>query len=139
MEDKTLNEITVCSADELTNGKRKVIQFNNTSVVVVNSDNNLYAFRNYCPHQGAPLEFGSISGAMESSEPHKYKYGCHNQVVRCPLHGWAFDMKDGHSLFNSKVKIKTFEVKEREGIIILLVKGKPEKITVSDVLTTTCG
>ncbi|MEH7380486.1 Rieske (2Fe-2S) protein [Bacillus sp. JJ1533] len=138
MSTKTLNEVKVCRTEELTNGQRKIVTVDNMSIAIVNSDNRLYAFRNSCPHQGAPLEFGSISGAMDSSEPHKYEYGCHNEVIRCPLHGWAFDMKNGHSLFTSKVKIKTFEVKEEEGFIILMVKGNPEKITVSDVFVSCC-
>lgn len=129
-----LNEVKVCKTEELANGKRKIVTLDNMSIVVVNSDGQLHAFRNSCPHQGAPLEFGTISGAMGYSEPHEYEYGCHNEVLRCPLHGWAFNMNDGKSLFNAKIKIKTFEVREQDGFIILLVKGKTDNITVSDVL-----
>jgi nitrite reductase/ring-hydroxylating ferredoxin subunit len=129
----TLNQIIVCSAAELMPGGRKVVAIDNNIIVVVNSDNKLYGFQSRCPHQGAPLEFSSISGAMEESAPHQYVYGCHNQVVRCPLHGWGFDMATGQSLFSSKVKIKTYEVKEVNESIVLYVSRKPNKVSVTDL------
>ncbi|MEH6907638.1 Rieske (2Fe-2S) protein [Neobacillus drentensis] len=129
----TLTQIMVCSATELTPGKRKVVTIDNQVIVVVNSHETLYAFQSRCPHQGAPLEFGSISGAMKDSDPHQYEYGCHNQVIRCPLHGWGFDMETGQSLFSSKVKIKTYEVKEENESIVLYVNRKPTKVSVTDL------
>lgn len=132
MTTKTKNEIIVCKVEELANGQRKIVSTDRMKIVVVKMNNQLYAFNNMCPHQGAPLAFGSISGAMEKTEPQMYKYGCHNEVVRCPLHGWAFDMKTGESLFSKKVKIKTFDVREENGNIILTLKGKNNNVTISD-------
>ena len=39
------------------------------------SDGSIFAMRDICPHQGAPLSFGRFDG---------------NQVS-CPFHGWKFD------------------------------------------------
>ncbi|ARJ39599.1 2Fe-2S ferredoxin [Sporosarcina sp. P21c] len=133
---KPKNEIVVCKAEELPNGKRKMVTIKNMSIVVVNVGGKLQAFNSMCPHQGAPLEFGSISGVMEASDPQQYKYGCHDKFVKCPLHGWAFDMDTGKSLFSDKVKIKTFSVREEEGYILLSAKGKQEDVVISDVQHT---
>jgi nitrite reductase/ring-hydroxylating ferredoxin subunit len=54
-------------------------------------------------------------------------------VIRCPLHGWGFDMETGQSLFSSKVKIKTYEVKEENESIVLYVNRKPTKVSVTDL------
>jgi nitrite reductase (NADH) small subunit len=138
MTTKTANEVVVCKADELTNGQRKIVTIKNMSIVVLNNDGKLQAFNSMCPHQGAPLEFGSISGAMQSSDPQTYEYGCHNEIVRCPLHGWAFDMETGHSLFSEKIKIRTYKVREENGVILLAAKGKQDDVTVSEV-PAACG
>lgn len=135
---KPMNEIVVCKSEELPSGKRKVVTIKNMSIVVVNVEGKLQAFNSMCPHQGAPLEFGSIAGAMEASDPQKYQYGCHNKIVKCPLHGWAFDMETGKSLFSDKVKIKTYKVREESGYILLSTKGKQEDATISEVAHT-CG
>jgi len=130
---KTANEIVVCKAEELPNGMRKVVTLKNMSIVVLNVEGKLHAFNSVCPHQGAPLEFGSVSGAMMTSDPQQYEYGCHNQIVKCPLHGWAFDMETGKSLFSEKIKIKTYKVREENGNILLTSKGKQEDVLVSEV------
>ncbi|PIC63493.1 2Fe-2S ferredoxin [Sporosarcina sp. P13] len=135
---KPKNEIVVCKAEELPSGKRKIVTIKNMTIVVVNVEGKLRAFNNMCPHQGAPLEFGSISGIMEASDPQQYKYGCHDNYVKCPLHGWAFDIETGKSLFSEKVKIKTFEVREEGGYILLSAKGKQEDAVISDV-NHVCG
>lgn len=135
---KTANEIVVCKVDELSNGQRKLVTIKNLSIVVLNNDGKYQAFNSMCPHQGAPLEFGSISGAMHATDTLNYEYGCHNEIVRCPLHGWGFDMETGHSLFSEKVKIKTYKVREENGVILLSVKGKNEDFNVSDV-PVACG
>ena len=135
---KTTNEVVVCKAKELVNGQRKVVTVKHMTIVVLRVDEKLYAFNGMCPHQGAPLEFGSTSGAMQPTEPHHYKYGCHNEIIRCPLHGWAFNMETGHSLFNEKIKIRKYKVREENGLVLLSVKEKQENITVSDVSVVCC-
>lgn len=132
------NEVVVCKADELNNGKRKLVAIRRMNIVVLKSNDKLYAFNNMCPHQGAPLEFGSISGAMQSSDAHQYEYGCHNEIVRCPLHGWGFNMETGQSLFSDKLKIRAYKVREENGVILLSVKGNLENVRVTDVQEV-CG
>lgn len=138
MSTHTLYPVQICPAEELSSGGKKIVEIGSLSIVVTNADNHLYAYLNMCPHQGAPLETGSISGAMASPEPHQYEYTCHNQIVRCPLHGWGFDMKTGESLFDPKVKIKTFEVAEENGMIVLYMKRNPSEINVRDLALTCC-
>lgn len=128
------NEVVVCRADELANGRRKLVSIRRLSIVVLKSDDRLYAFNSLCPHQGAPLEFGSVSGTMMPSAAHEYEYGCHNEIVRCPLHGWGFSMETGHSTFSDKLKIRVYNVREENGLVLLSVNGKQEDIKVTDVL-----
>jgi len=56
-----------------------------------------------------------LSNALE------YNDGRDQEIVRCPWHGWEFDIKTGISLFSDKVRTKKFEVvveDEKVGIVI---------------------
>ncbi len=48
-------------------------------ILLVQWQGKVYGYRNYCPHQGAPLHHGSL----------------HNGAIRCPLHGLEYRLDDG--------------------------------------------
>ena len=70
----------------------------------------LYAVRNVCPHQGAPLCRGTVSGTMLPSAPQEYVYGMEDRILRCPWHGWEFHLDTGESLTNAKRRVRTYPV-----------------------------
>ena len=101
----------VCKISELPPGARKIIEVEGRSIGVFNIKNSLYAVRNSCPHQGAPLCLGKVKGTMKSSKPHTYNYVMDEQVLVCPWHCWEFDITNGRSVFNPhKMRVKTYEV-----------------------------
>jgi nitrite reductase/ring-hydroxylating ferredoxin subunit len=117
----------------LKSGQRKLVTLDEAEIAIVNVDEKLYAFRNSCPHQGVPMVYGSITGTMLPSDPHIYQYGCENEIVKCPLHGWEFELKTGKSVFApNQVSIRTYDVREEEGVIVLYVKRKPKNIKIKD-------
>jgi nitrite reductase/ring-hydroxylating ferredoxin subunit len=101
----------VCKISELPPGARKIIEVEGRSIGVFNIKNSLYAVRNSCPHQGAPLCLGKVKGTMKSSKPHTYNYVMDEQVLVCPWHCWEFDITNGRSVFNPhRMRVKTYEV-----------------------------
>ncbi len=101
----------VCKISELPPGARKIIEIEGRSIGVFNIKNSLYAVRNSCPHQGAPLCLGKVKGTMKSSKPHTYNYVMDEQVLVCPWHCWEFDITNGRSVFNPhRMRVKTYEV-----------------------------
>jgi 3-phenylpropionate/trans-cinnamate dioxygenase ferredoxin subunit len=90
----------VCAAAALPPGERIVVELGGRSIGVFNIDGRLYAVRNTCPHQGAPLCEGAVSGTMTSSRPHSYEYDAERLVVACPWHGWEFELESGRSVFD---------------------------------------
>ena len=101
----------VCKISELPPGERKIIEVEGRSIGVFNIKNSLYAVRNSCPHQGAPLCLGKVKGTMKSSKPHTYNYVMDEQVLVCPWHCWEFDITNGRSVFNPhRMRVKTYEV-----------------------------
>ncbi|MCK1993222.1 Rieske (2Fe-2S) protein [Peribacillus muralis] len=124
-----LNRIEVCTFDQLEQERSKVVKINEYEIAIKNVNGKLYAFQNKCPHMGAPMVCGHVTGTMIPSEPHQYIYGCKDEIIRCPLHGWEFEMETGKSLFDpERMKIKTFDVFQEEGMVVLYTKLKTKEL-----------
>jgi nitrite reductase/ring-hydroxylating ferredoxin subunit len=107
----TVARYVVCRAADLPPGSRTVVDADGRSIAVFNVGGRLFALRNTCPHQGAELACGTLGGTMVPSRPHEYVFGLEDRVLRCPWHGWEFDITDGRSLFApARVRVKTYEV-----------------------------
>jgi nitrite reductase/ring-hydroxylating ferredoxin subunit len=115
-----MSKHVVCSVGELTPGSRRIVEVEGRSIGVINAGGTLYALRNVCPHQGAPLCEGTIGGTMVPSDPYEYVYGLNGRVLRCPWHGWEFDLETGRSLFKpERSRVKTYPVKVDDGAIVI--------------------
>jgi nitrite reductase/ring-hydroxylating ferredoxin subunit len=103
----------ICRVDELPPRACRVADVDGREIAVANVDGAFYAFRNVCPHQGARLCFrdaAGLGGTMLPSSPHEYVYGLDGRVLRCPWHGWEFDVTTGRALFDDTMRVKTYEV-----------------------------
>lgn len=101
----------ICRSKELQQGERKIVKLEGRSIGVFNIKGELYALRNNCPHQGAKLCEGKIQGVMLPSEPGEFLYGRDGEILRCPWHGWEFDIRTGKSVFDPfKCLVKTYDV-----------------------------
>jgi nitrite reductase/ring-hydroxylating ferredoxin subunit len=120
-----LNRIEVCSIDQLQPGQSRLVRINAYEIAVKNVNGKLYAFQNKCPHMGAEMVSGHVAGTMLPCNPHQYLYGYDDEIIRCPLHGWEFSMETGNSIFDpERVKIKTFNVCQEEGMVVLYTNLK---------------
>jgi nitrite reductase (NADH) small subunit len=98
-------------ASEIAPGERKLVDAGGRSIGVFNVAGSFYALRNACPHQGAPLCLGSVQGTAEESKPGEYVWGREGRILRCPWHGWEFDLTTGHSVFNPhKTRVRRYRV-----------------------------
>jgi nitrite reductase/ring-hydroxylating ferredoxin subunit len=137
MQRGTFTSIVVCPAAELMPGQRKIVVVDGVEIAMVNVDGQLYAFRNRCPHQGVEMVYGAVSGAMLPSDPGEFIYGCDNQIIRCPLHGWEFELETGKSLFcPDKVSIGNYVIEENEGLIVLKLNREPKNISLKNFRCT---
>lgn len=80
----------------------------------------LFALRDICPHRGVPLSAGRImpDGAVE-----------------CPYHGWRFkrdgvcsmipSLVEGQDLDPAKIKVRSYPVREQDGLIWVYMPAKP--------------
>jgi nitrite reductase/ring-hydroxylating ferredoxin subunit len=96
---------------ELPPGSRRIVDADGRSIGVLNVRGRLYALRNSCPHQGAPLCLGKVGGTKVATRPYEYEYGREDEIIKCPWHGWEFEIATGRSVFNPhKVRVKTYDV-----------------------------
>lgn len=87
----------VAAADEIPPGGRKLVEIRGQAVVVFNVGGEFFALLDRCPHQGGRLSEGRLSAGIASSGPGDYRRVPGGEVIRCPWHGWAFDLRTGKS------------------------------------------
>jgi 3-phenylpropionate/trans-cinnamate dioxygenase ferredoxin subunit len=98
-------------ASELPPGQRKIVEVEGRSIGIFNVHGWFYALRNRCPHQAAPLCLGAIKGMTLPGKPGEYVWARDGEILRCPWHGWEFDITTGRSIFNPhRTRVKTYEV-----------------------------
>ena len=138
----------VCAANELPPGTRRIVSVGSRSIGVFNVGGRYHALRNVCPHQGAPLCEGPLTGTALPGPPGTFRYGQEGEILRCPWHGWEFDVTSGRSIFNphavrvrsyrvaveaaecqsDDVRVKTFPVSvERKMVVLRGVKKRTSK------------
>ncbi|TVY07524.1 Rieske (2Fe-2S) protein [Paenibacillus cremeus] len=101
----------IASTNEILPGQKKIVSLEGISIGVFNVNGAYFAIKNSCPHQQAPLCVGKVSGTTLPSKPGEFLYGREGEVIRCPWHGWEFDLTNGHSLFDpNRCWVKTYEV-----------------------------
>jgi nitrite reductase/ring-hydroxylating ferredoxin subunit len=112
---------SVCRADELVPGERRVVAVEGIEVGVFNLDGKIVAYRNHCPHQGGPVCLGRWGGTTLPSPPGEYVFGRHGRVLVCPWHGWEFDLDTGEALFGRRVRLAPVETGLVNGTVVLYV------------------
>lgn len=111
--------VEVCRPEELPPGSRRVVNVEGRDIAVFNVNGNLFALRDTCPHQGAPLSAGVVGGTMLPSAPHEYVYGMDGQVIRCPWHKFEFDLETGRSIHDPNMRVATYRVADEDGSVVL--------------------
>lgn len=110
-----MRSVVVAQADEIPPGGRKIVEIGGRSIGVFNLDGEFYALRNSCPHQGAPLCAGYQITALSASEPGAYEQNPSRGIVRCPWHGWEFEIRTGRSWFDPEhQRVRSYPAALRE-------------------------
>jgi 3-phenylpropionate/trans-cinnamate dioxygenase ferredoxin subunit len=102
----------VCRTEELPMGQRRIVRIGSKSIGVFNVGGEFFALLNVCPHQFAPLCEGRICGYNAPSRVGEFLHEREGEILRCPWHGWEFDIKTGRSIFNPhRVRTARYEVR----------------------------
>jgi nitrite reductase/ring-hydroxylating ferredoxin subunit len=92
---------------EFPDDSRRVVEVDGVEIAVFNvGGGEFHALRNACPHKGAPLCTHGPTGMMLQSAPDVYEWGREGEVVRCPWHGYEFNLSDGRSVVAPQLKLR---------------------------------
>ena len=105
-------------------GERCIVTVAQRSIGIFNVKGTYYAVKNVCIHNQAPVCLGEVDGAYLPSAPDEYIWGMEGQVLRCPWHGWEFDIATGCSLFDRQTRLTTYPVSVEDGRILIEIGGK---------------
>jgi 3-phenylpropionate/trans-cinnamate dioxygenase ferredoxin subunit len=117
----------VCPAAEIPPGGRLVTTIAGRSVAIFNRGGEFYALHNRCPHQGAPLCIGELTGVLEARGPgFAFRWTRDGDFVRCPWHGWEFEIATGRNLTDPRVRTKMYPVIEEDGELFVELRGRAD-------------
>lgn len=98
-------EVLVCRIDELPPDEVAVVDAD-VRIAVFNRGGTLLAVEDRCSHQEAYLSDGFVEGTL----------------VECPLHASCFDLSTGQPTGPPATRpVRTFEVRERAGMVFVVV------------------
>ena len=106
----------VAKASEIKPGERKIVTVKGKEIGIFNVEGSFYAFLNYCPHMGAPLCKGRLEKEIQAEIPGGYKFN-KKILLRCPWHGWEFELETGHSIFDESIRAKSYQVAVSDGMV----------------------
>ena len=99
----------IAAVDELPPGTRKFLEIDGRPIAVFNIKGEYFGLMNRCPHQGASLCEGPLIGLAQSKNPGEIEYTRQGEIIRCPWHGWEFEIATGQSWFDpAKTKVKAY-------------------------------
>ena len=82
MSPDTSGWVTVARLADLAERGRTLVQVGDAEIALFQVDERVYAVQSRCPHRGGPL----IRGFVEAGP-----------AIRCPMHGWRYDLATGES------------------------------------------
>ncbi|MDT7689038.1 MAG: nitrite reductase small subunit [Acidobacteriota bacterium] len=98
--------VTVGRVEDLPEGRGATIELEGgKELALYNVAGLFYAVENFCPHKGAPLAEGQLTG----------------HSVECDWHGWRFDIRSGACLNRASEPVETYEVVIEDGWIKIRV------------------
>ncbi len=114
--------IKVSRVSEIPAGESKIVRVGENEIGIFNVNGRYVALQNRCPHQGAPLCRGQITGTNLPSKPGDYSWDRDGEIIRCPWHGWEFDLLSGCALADESIQVKTFPVEVEGEDFVLITK-----------------
>ena len=110
----------VALASEVAPGSCKIVSARGREIGLFKIAGEYFGLSNGCPHKCAELCRGMIVGLAQSSTPGEYRLWRPGEFIRCPWHGWEFDIRTGQSWCDpNSVRVRQFHVAVEPGAQLL--------------------
>lgn len=109
----------VATVDEIPPGGRKRVTLGGRDIALFRLGDTYHAIQDRCPHEGASLCAGKITGLAMSDRPGSYRVEREGEILRCPWHGWEFDIRTGRSWCDpERVRVRSFDARVEAGAVL---------------------
>jgi nitrite reductase (NADH) small subunit len=111
----------VCSLDEVAPGQLRAAEVDGIAVVVARTPaGEVHVLRDRCAHQGARLSRGRLLQRVDGDRIGAYVLSEDEYVVRCPWHGYEFELETGHCLVDPRrSRVRAYAVIVEDGVIFI--------------------
>ncbi len=115
-----MNRHVVAPVHDVPPGTRKLFTVAGRPIAIFNLEGAYFGLLNRCPHQGGSLCDGLVTGLLQSFGPGQYSYSRKGEIIRCPWHGWEFDIRTGQSYCDpSRIRTKAYAVESKPGAALV--------------------
>ena len=122
----------VAAADEVPPGGRKLVTVRGRPIAVFNLGGEYFGLLNRCPHQGGSLCEGLVTAVVTADRPGQYLMSRQGEIIRCPWHGWEFDIRTGQSWCEpDRIAARQYPVAVESGADLVLGPYLAETIPVA--------
>ena len=120
-----MNWTDILRSEALEEGRWKIVQAGRASVGILLRKGELFAVRNHCPHAGAEICRGRVTGRVLVADNEQITYDPDALTLRCPWHHWEFDLRDGRPVVDMPGRLQVFAVKIEAGRVWLGPPARP--------------
>jgi len=111
-----MSKHVVAAVRDIPPGSRRLVTVRGRPIAIFNVAGEFFGLFNRCPHQGGSLCEGELSGLVESDQPGEYRYTRRGEILRCPWHGWEFDIRTGQSWCDpARIRARAYPVEIAAG------------------------
>jgi nitrite reductase/ring-hydroxylating ferredoxin subunit len=97
-------------------GSKQRVFVGSRAIAIFNVEDTLYALRDACPHQGAALSAGMVVSELRAEQPGDYQLDTSSKCVKCPWHGWEYDLRTGQSYYDpAHDRVRAYETSIEPG------------------------
>jgi nitrite reductase (NADH) small subunit len=118
--------VEVGTLDDFPDRAMRVVEANGWEIGICRWGSELFALRNVCPHQGAPVCLGFLGSRLDarcSPEGVEMEAAPEEPVLLCAWHRWEFSVRSGESRWDPRFRVKTYPV-QVDGDRVLVQVGR---------------
>jgi nitrite reductase/ring-hydroxylating ferredoxin subunit len=108
----------VAPVDEYPPGTKRIIRVHGREIGIFRVDDEFYAVRNRCPHQGGPLCVGHVRRRIVADAPGSFAIDDGPPLVVCPWHGWQYDARTGEAYAPGDPHVRSYRVAVEAGAAV---------------------
>lgn len=122
----------VAKVSDLPPGTRRLVTVSGRPIVIFNVNGEMLGLFNRCPHQGGSLCHGVVTGLVEGERAGDFHLSRVGEIIRCPWHGWEFDIRTGQSYCDPEtIRTRTYDVSIETGIGVVQGPYVAETVSVT--------